>query len=166
MICCVTGHRPKGFPFDYDDRSGVAFRDYQKGLESAVECLIQEGYDYFICGMAQGADLDFAETVIRFKKRYKRSIAIRLEAAIPCPNQTKYWGNYDRKRYQRILKKCDKQTLVSPVYQSACMQLRNQYMVDRSALVFAIWNGKYSGGTWNTIRYAKEQGKTIRFLML
>ena len=46
------------------------------------------------------------------------------------------------------------------------MQLRNQYMVDNSDLVLAIWNGKESGGTWNTIKYARKQGKKIQYLML
>ena len=39
-------------------------------------------------------------------------------------------------------------------------------MVDRSDLVFAIWNGKEEGGTWDTIKYARSKGKEIRYLML
>ena len=39
-------------------------------------------------------------------------------------------------------------------------------MVDKSDLVIAVWNGKESGGTWNTIQYAKSKGKKIHFILL
>lgn len=39
-------------------------------------------------------------------------------------------------------------------------------MADGADMVYAIWNGKESGGTWNTIRYARSKGKSIRYLML
>ena len=38
---------------------------------------------------------------------------------------------------------------------------RNNYMVTKSDVVIAIWNGKPSG-TSNTIQIAKNQGKKIR----
>ena len=40
------------------------------------------------------------------------------------------------------------------------MQKRNKYMVDNSQIVIAVWNGKPSG-TANTVKYAREQGKTV-----
>lgn len=46
------------------------------------------------------------------------------------------------------------------------MQKRNEYMVDKSDLVFAIWNRERLGGTWNTIKYAVKKGKSIRYIML
>ena len=41
------------------------------------------------------------------------------------------------------------------------MLVRNDYMVDHSDLVLAIWNGEQSGGTWHTIQYAKTKGKQV-----
>ena len=32
-------------------------------------------------------------------------------------------------------------------------------MVDRSDMLFAVWNGKQTGGTASTVRYAVKQGK-------
>ena len=40
------------------------------------------------------------------------------------------------------------------------MQLRNQYMVDNSNIVLAVWNGS-SGGTANCVRYARSKNKEI-----
>ena len=36
------------------------------------------------------------------------------------------------------------------------MMRRNRYMVDRSSVLVACYDGK-PGGTWNTIRYAMDK---------
>ena len=41
------------------------------------------------------------------------------------------------------------------------MMKRNKYMVDKSDIVVAVWNGS-KGGTANTVKYAKQSGKTIK----
>lgn len=41
------------------------------------------------------------------------------------------------------------------------MLVRNRYMVDHSDTVLAIWNGEESGGTWQTIKYARSKNKKI-----
>lgn len=40
------------------------------------------------------------------------------------------------------------------------MQLRNQYMVDASAVLIAVYDGQ-SGGTKNTVDYARGRGRKI-----
>lgn len=40
------------------------------------------------------------------------------------------------------------------------MNKRNQYMVDQSDFIIAVWNGKPSG-TGKTIKYAKDKNKII-----
>ena len=74
MICCVTGHRPGGFPFSSEDRE--SHLQYKKRLYDAVHDLLEQGYRHFITGMADGADLDFANTVINLKNKYKDIILV------------------------------------------------------------------------------------------
>ncbi|MCQ2287252.1 MAG: hypothetical protein MJZ76_10350, partial [Bacteroidales bacterium] len=45
-------------------------------------------------------------------------------------------------------------------YSKSCFQVRNKWMVDRSNLVIAVYNGE-SGGTRNTIKYAEKHGIKI-----
>ncbi len=162
MICCVTGHRPKYFPFQREDND-PRYINYIDQLYLELEKLIREGYRDFISGMADGADIDFANHVLFFRDIEED---ITLEAALPYPPP--YQKNLTDYCIERncILMVCNKKTIVSPYYQKGCFQKRNHYMVDKSDLVLAIWNGKHSGGTWNTIKYAQSKNKKIRYIML
>lgn len=45
------------------------------------------------------------------------------------------------------------------------MNERNRYMVEKSEIVIALWNGKPSG-TYNTIKYAQSLNKKIKLLRI
>ncbi len=161
-FCCCTGHRPKGFPFAYEKR-GREYKAYLKLLKQKTETAITEyGITAFISGMAIGADLDFAEIVLKLRKKYP----VTLECAVPCPNQTLKWNDKDKRRYDGVIKRADKISLISERYTPECMLKRNRYMVDKSDRVIAVFNGKEEGGTWYTIKYAKANDKEIDFIDL
>lgn len=160
--CCCTGHRPNGFPYQY----GIDLKKhnaYMQALEEKIELAITEyGITHFISGMAIGVDLDFAETVLKLKVKYP----ITLECAIPCPNQTIKWKDTDKLRYESILKSADKVSIISDRYTPDCMLKRNRYMVEKSELVIAVFNGIEKGGTWYTINCARETNTAIELFDL
>lgn len=160
--CCCTGHRPKGFPYQYGiDKQKHS--TYLQMLEEKIKFAITEyGITNFISGMAVGVDMDFAETVLKLRKKYP----ITLECAIPCQNQTLKWNSMDKIRYENILKYADKIILISERYTFDCMLKRNRYMVDKSNLIIAVFNGVEKGGTWYTIKYAKKENKVIELIDL
>lgn len=162
-MCCCTGHRPKGFSWDYYDKTGREYRKYIRHLERVIKKTIKAGYGYFISGGALGVDMDFAEIVIKLRRIYPH---IRLEIAIPCDGQNKKWREDDTGRYLEILAKADAVYQVSKGYTAFCMQKRNEYMVDKSEKVIAVWNGAQRGGTYNTIRYAELRNKEIEYIRL
>ena len=154
--CAFTGHRPSKLPWG-NDENDIRCIALKAKLHAAVESAIQEDIEHFICGMAEGCDLYFAETVIELKMRYPH---ITLEAAIPCPTQADRWSAAQRKRYETILTCCDYETVVQQEYTPGCMQRRNRYMVDHASLLIAAHDG-LPGGTRNTILYALKQGLSI-----
>lgn len=162
MICCVTGHRPDGFPFSRSPND-PNYAKYRETLSQTVEGLIRQGYTHFITGMADGADQDFARIVLQYKSNHPH---ILLEAALPYPNNAAKHISAAAKERAEIQEKCDVVTAVSPAYHRGCMQKRNVYMVNKADLVLAIWSGVEKGGTWNTIRYARQKGKNIRYIQL
>lgn len=163
--CCVTGHRPKGFPWNYRDNACDKHQAYLSSLKGAIIDLIENnGYTHFISGLAIGADLDFASLCIELRDTKYPNITV--EGAIPCPNQTEKWTQADKDRYDDIFNRLNKVTDVSPRYTPACYQKRNEYMIDSSDLVIAVWNGKKKGGTFNAIRYAESKQKPISYINL
>ena len=155
-ICCVTGHRPGGFPWDYNDKTCPEHREYLQTMHTLLEKLITEqGFDFFICGGAIGVDTDFAETVLCLKEKYPH---IKLEIAVPCENQDLKWNEADKEKYRDIKKKADMVTILSKQYTRFCMQKRNRYMVDKSDFAIAFWNSKTEkGGTYGTIKYIERK---------
>ncbi len=154
--CCFTGHRPNKLPWGKNEQDERCIAAKAK-LNAVVRNAIEEGFEHFICGMAIGADFYFCETVIALRKEFPH---ITLEAAIPCLAQSDHWAQKDRERYRDLLAQCDMETLVQESYSRDCMQRRNRYMVDHSALLIAMHDG-LPGGTRNTITYAIKQRISI-----
>jgi len=151
--CCFTGHRPVKLPWGMreDDPRCLALKEE---LAARLEGIYQAGYRHFICGMAIGCDMFFAEAVLALRDVHGD---VTLEAAIPCGSQPDRWNRAQRERYNRLLDRCNNVKLMQIGYTPDCMQRRNQYMVDRSSLLLACFDGR-PGGTMNTILYAQRQG--------
>jgi uncharacterized phage-like protein YoqJ len=155
LTCCVTGHRPQGLPwgFDEDDDRCDALRRH---LRQTVKELYGRGFRRFICGMALGVDMMFAEAVFG-----ELPPEAAMEAAIPCPSQPSAWPALQRERYRSILERCAQTHMLSPSYTPMCMQLRNEWMVAQSGVVVAVWNGSPHGGTYRTLEYARRLEREI-----
>ncbi len=144
--CCFTGHRPH--------KLGISEQETKKLLLQAIEQAIAGGYVTFISGMAIGVDLWAAEIVLE-KKRTNSNL--HIIAALPHPDFEVRWDINTQKLYHYILENADIVKTISEHPYKACYQKRNQWMVDRSNLVIAAYNGE-KGGTKNTINYANQKG--------
>lgn len=155
--CCFTGHRPDKLPWGLDENSAEC-RKLRIEIAIQLEALHSAGIAHFISGMALGCDLLFAEAVLAMREEYDD---VTLEAAVPCDSQANSWPEEQKERYNAILSSCDTITFVQHQYTPGCMLRRNRYMVDNSSVLLACFNGS-SGGTMNTLLYARRQGvKTI-----
>lgn len=156
ITCCFTGHRPEKLPWGNNESSPDCVT-LKKRLAQTLEELYRRGFRHFISGMAQGCDLYFAEAALALREGYPDVV---VEAAVPCPSQSKSWREEERARYQGILDRCDLETMVQQHYTQGCMLRRDRYMVDRAALLLAAYNGS-SGGTRYTINYALDCGLEV-----
>ena len=147
--CCFTGHRP--------DKMELGEKEIKPLLEKAIDDAISKGFVTFITGMAMGTDIWAAEIVLEKKKKNE---AIRLICALPHPNFESRRSLTEKMRFSKILKKADLVRQINEHYFTGCYQVRNEWMVDRSNLVIAVFNGQKSG-TKNTIDYAKKKNVQV-----
>ena len=159
--CCFTGHRPGKLPWR-DDETDPRCIALKESICRELEKAYDRGYRHFICGMAQGCDLYFCEAVQALRDSRP---GVTVEAAIPCESQADKWPPEDKERYQRLVGLCDFETMVQRQYDRGCMLRRNRYMVDRSSLLIAAFDGS-KGGTLYTASYALKNGVEVEVIDL
>lgn len=171
MKIMVTGHRKliplghQGSPYPENNHEVALWQHklfhlvYNYVKYYAIDGMACNNITEFITGMAIGADQMFCQAVIKLSDERLQYI---LTAAIPFAGQESRWPPAAKNLYAFLLNRCHKQVCVSEGgYASWKMQKRNEWMVDNSQRVLAIWNGLQKGGTWNCINYALKKGLKI-----
>ncbi len=158
--CAFTGHRPKKFPWGYDetDTRCVALK---QTLVEQIGKLVDAGYTDFFSGMAEGTDTWAALAVLALKKE---NPALKLHCILPCEGQADRWSASAQEVYFSILEQTDSVVYVGREYSKDCMLKRNRYLVDHAACLLAVYNGEKQGGTAMTVRYAQKLGREIIIL--
>jgi uncharacterized phage-like protein YoqJ len=152
MIICGTGHRP-------DKLGGYTNEVFSKGVCIAIRGLVNAlaesptPIERVISGGALGWDQMLAQAAVEIK--------LPLELALPFPGFEDRWPQQSKAYLHSLMHLADKVTFVKDgPYAGWKMQARNEYMVDHSDLVLALWNGTM-GGTANCITYAEKKQKPI-----
>ena len=147
MILAGTGHRLDKLALPGHSGYSDFVRDRLVDLAEAV--LRKLGPDKVYSGMALGWDMALAEAAWRCD--------LPWVAAVPFVGQEGRWPEKSRQHYEWLLGKANDVVVVCPgEYAAWKMQRRNEYMVDNSNLLLALWNGS-PGGTGNCIAYAKHK---------
>ena len=129
--------------------------------EVIIEHIEDKDVSTFITGMALGIDQWSARIVYKLKEKYPH---IKLVAAVPCAKHYEAWKNNPKaiEEWYEIIDFCDEVYYVSEEpYTHWCMQKRNEWMVDNSDYVIAVWKGSATGGTTNCVKYAKKKNSYI-----
>jgi uncharacterized phage-like protein YoqJ len=141
--CCFTGHRP--------EKLTAPEWEIKRELEREIRRAVADGLDVFITGMARGVDIWAAEIVLALRDS---GMPIRLMCASPFEGFENGWSEDWKHRYRVIMAAADHTLFVCNGYSRSCFQIRNEWMVNHSARVIAVFNGE-KGGTKNTIEYSK-----------
>lgn len=151
--CCFTGHRP--------EKLTEPENEIIAALRREIFAAIDDGFVTFISGMARGVDIWAAEIVLSLRAEGR---PVQLICACPYEGFELKWKEEWQRRYRAILAAADLVKNISPRYSRSCFQVRNEWMVDHSARVIAVYNGE-SGGTRNTIVYAEKHGVDVRYVL-
>ena len=149
VTACFTGHRRI---------KPELLSDVTQKLDIVIARLAEKGIARFLTGGALGFDTLAARRVIEAKKEDPR---ISLTLVLPCRDQTKMWTRLvDINEYRYIKEAADEIVYIQEFYDAECMMKRNIYMVDSSSVCIAYFEGR-SGGTQNTVKYAKSRGVSV-----
>lgn len=155
--CAFTGHRPKSFPWKYDEtaRGCVLLKE---ALAEQIRVLVDRGINTFLSGMAQGVDLWCSEIVLNLRET---NPTLQLHCILPCEGQESKWSAPEQERYRSILEQANDVVYVNRDYNPNCMLERNRYLVDHSSVLLSVYNGTKRSGTGATVNYARKLGREI-----
>jgi len=150
-----TGHRPERLGLDYSAESNRKLTFFAKRMiEDAAKDTM--GVAEIVSGFAQGWDLAMAHAAI--------ILGIPLVAAIPFDGHPNKWPEPARRRYDAILARAAHVQVVCPGHYAPWKFIeRDKWIVRRilsgngPPLLMALFDGRKSGGTWKTIKFASEQ---------
>lgn len=158
IILAATGHRPNKLG-GYDNESRLLLTKFAESI------LKKHQPSKVISGMALGWDMAIASAAV--------NLDIPFIAAVPFVDQWKRWTTDDVKVYKQLLSKASEVVIVDELanyqvphtiqgkFHVAKMQRRNEWMVDNSDAILALWNAsdpkESIGGTKNCVDYAKSR---------
>lgn len=147
MICCTfAGHRH------------VPHMAYLSQLNDVIEALLeQNGSDFtFYSGGSGNFDAQ-CETAVRAAQSRHRDQRIQLKLILPYMSSRL---NANKEYYETMYDDVIIPIELAGVHPKAAITRRNRWMVDRSDYVIGcIW--REFGGAYETLEYARKQGKTI-----
>lgn len=147
MILAFTGHRPTKL----GGYGPSKIQDFVK--DQLWNKLQQMKPTQCISGMALGVDTWAAQTCVK--------LGIPFTAAVPFEGQESTWPAESQHVYKELLVKASSIHIVCEGgYAAYKLQKRNEWMVDNSDELLAVWDGSV-GGTANCVKYAQNKNKTI-----
>jgi uncharacterized phage-like protein YoqJ len=140
--CVFTGHR-KCSPKYAEDHIRLLLTEVIRNHEP----------DVFMIGMGPGADLLAAKILSEWN--------IRWQAIIPFEGHYTKWSMREKSLLDELLAYAEIIVHISPEYNRKCYAIRNNYMIERSHLCCAYWDGGTKGGTAMTVKLAESKGLDV-----
>ena len=146
VSAALTGHRPERLGYYEKTYATLDWLRLINWLKLKIkENEVTDAY----CGMASGSDIAYGIAVVKLKRD---GYPIKLHCILPCKE-------YNKKdvRYEFLKQNADEWVELSEEFYRGCDDVRDQYMVDHSDMLFAVWDGTKTGGVWSTIRKAQKK---------
>lgn len=144
MICAFSGHRPHRLPWGREE-GDPRCRALKLRMLQELRRLSSIGFDVFLCGMARGCDLYFAEAVLELQKDSPQT---ELWAVLPCATQADRWTKAEQDRYAALCRASQQVVLVQEQYSAGCMLRRNRWMLEHADCLMTVFDGGSGGTAW------------------
>jgi uncharacterized phage-like protein YoqJ len=156
---CFTGHRKINGQYYNHQNPTDDWQRLKTYLTAAITGFAAQGYNRFISGMAIGVDQLAAECVRDVRATMP---LVELVAAVPFPGQPSNWPQASQQHYMDLINLASNVHIISDdPYAPQKMHLRDEWMINNSQFVIAVWDGRQGGGTNYTLNYALQNGKHV-----
>lgn len=145
----LTGHRPPRLGYETDiskDKRWYPIIDWIK--EKLKECSATDVW----CGMAVGSDMALAQAALELKDEGED---ITIHCVYPCEHYNDF--RMFMEPFRRLRDEVTDHRCLNQKWSQTAEDDRDQYIVEKSDILLAIWDGKEGGGTYSTIQRAKEK---------
>lgn len=156
---CFTGHRPEKIA-GWSENPEAIERSVRAALAEEIVRCVADGAERFLCGMAPGFDLWAADELLRLRALGGIGGDVELVAVVPHEGFSRTFDEASKVLYEEVLAAASEVVTLSPHYYHQCYARRNRYLVDNADFVVAYYEG-CSGGTRQTIDYARKQGRGV-----
>lgn len=146
ISAALTGHRPERLGYAKDTYSTESWGRMIDWLKLKIQ---ENNITDVYCGMANGCDIAYGIAALELKDE---DYSVKLHCILPCKNY-----NASNVWYKMLKEGADEWIELVEEFYKGCDDVRDQYMVDHSDKLFAIWDGHKSGGVWSTIRKAQKK---------
>lgn len=147
----VTGHR---------DLTATQLAWLRPELDRVnLKLVAEHGTTDAATGMARCSDLDFGWSALFAK--------MRVHAHVPYPQQPNGpdWMAGDRDSYARLLERCTTRTVYGSAPNVGLLFARNDgllnFIEDKGGVLVSVWDGRRTGGTFDTVRKAAVRGLPV-----
>lgn len=142
----LTGHRPERLGYD---EYTYSTDDWGRMIDWLKFKIKEDNITDVYCGMADGCDIAYGVAALELKDE---DYTVNLHCILPCKNY-----NASNAWYKMLKEGADEWVELAESFYKGCDDARDQYMVDHSDKLIAIWDGNKSGGVWSTIRKAQKK---------
>lgn len=145
-ILCGTGHRPSRLGLSYSEKDFQLLRNFAR---QELQKLNLPNNQIIISGGALGWDQALASAAILEK--------LEVWMAIPFHDFSAKWSPTDKLRFNILCKQAEKVIYTSDGgYDNEKYFYRDVFMVQCSNKVLSLFDGVEKGGTYITVKYAKD----------
>jgi hypothetical protein len=141
----ITGHQK---------RKGIKWSWVSAALR--IELAKVQGIQGAFSSLAEGSDQIFARVALQ--------LGIPVNVVIPVANYERYFNDKTLAEYRRLLKLCSRIQLHSSTDPEKAFFEAGKFIVDRSNILFAVWDGQEAeglGGTADIVTYAHSINRSI-----
>jgi uncharacterized phage-like protein YoqJ len=158
---CFSGHRASKLPYS---ENSIEYEKFEVLLKLEIIKLVRDGYVDFYAGGQNGIDLLCSMLVLNIKEEL--GATINLHVILPYKDIDKGLSQSEKGQFHFVKKEAYEVVCLNEKYTPKCYRQRNQYMVDKSDLLLAVFNGDKQSGTGMTINLAKRKGIDMSIFQL